>query len=89
MSEHAPMEEDLRCIEVAELVTAYLEDAIEDDQRARIDAHLAGCAGCRALMDQFRAVKRLAGRLTAADVTDVDPFVRDRLLSTLRAPRKR
>jgi len=88
VSQRSPTEDDLRCIEVVELATAYLDGAVDEVQRARIDAHLAGCAGCRAAMDQFQIVKRLTGRLTVADVTDLDPFIRDRLLRTLRTPRK-
>jgi predicted anti-sigma-YlaC factor YlaD len=89
VSDQTKTEDELRCIEVVELATAYLDGAIGEAQRRRIDAHLAGCAGCRAAMDQFKVVKRLAGRLTAADVADLDPLVRDRLLATLRLPRRR
>jgi predicted anti-sigma-YlaC factor YlaD len=89
VSDRPPTEDDLRCIEVVELATPYLDSALDEEERSRIDAHLAGCAGCRAAMDQFGTVKRLSGRLTPADVADLDPFVRDRLLSTLRAPRRK
>ena len=81
-------DEELRCIEFADLVTAYLEGTLDEAQRNRIDAHLAGCQGCRAAVEQYRTLKAVAGRLTAADVADLDPFIRDRLLSTLRIPRK-
>jgi anti-sigma factor RsiW len=37
--------EDLRCVEFVELITAYLEDALPDDMRTRIDAHLETCPG--------------------------------------------
>jgi hypothetical protein len=36
---------------------------VDDAERARIDHHLAGCLGCQAAVDQFRAVKRVTGRL--------------------------
>lgn len=88
MSQQSPTEDDLRCVEVVELATAYLDGAVEGLQRERVDAHLATCAGCQAAMDQFQTVKRLTGRLTVADVTDLDPFIRDRLLRTLRITRK-
>jgi anti-sigma factor RsiW len=89
VSERLPAVDELRCIEVVELATTYLDGALDDTQRSRVDAHLRGCAGCRAAMDQFRTVKRLAGRLTAADVADLDPYIRDRLLTTLRSPRRK
>ena len=81
--------EDLQCIEFVGLVTAYLDGEVNEGRRRRIDEHLKGCQGCQAALAQFRTVIRLAGRLTAADVADVDPLIRDRLTATLRAPRRR
>ena len=81
--------DDLRCIEFVSLVTAYLDGELDQQQRRRIDQHLEGCQGCQAALDQFQTVIGLAGRLTAADVADVDPLIRDRLTATLRAPRRR
>jgi anti-sigma factor RsiW len=81
--------DDLRCVEFVSLVTAYLDGEVDERQRTRIERHLEGCRGCRAALNQFQTVIRLAGRLTAADVADVDPLIRDRLTSTLRAPRRR
>lgn len=81
--------DDLRCIEFVGLVTAYLDGEVDEEQRSRIDRHLEGCGGCRAALNQFQTVIRLAGRLTAADVADVDPLIRDRLTATLRVPRRR
>jgi anti-sigma factor RsiW len=81
--------DDLRCIEFVSLVTAYLDGELDQQQRRRIDEHLQGCQGCQAALTQFQTVIGLAGRLTAADVADVDPLIRDRLTATLRAPRRR
>jgi predicted anti-sigma-YlaC factor YlaD len=81
--------EDLQCIEFVDLVTAYLDGEVDQGQRRRIDAHLQGCQGCRAALGQFRTVIRLAGRLTGEDVAEVDPLIRDRLMTTLQAPRRR
>jgi anti-sigma factor RsiW len=81
--------DDLRCIEFVSLVTAYLDGEVDEEQRRRIDKHLEGCRGCRAALNQFQTVIRLAGRLTAAGVADVDPLIRDRLTATLRVPRRR
>jgi anti-sigma factor RsiW len=90
MTTHSDSPPDqLRCIELVDMVTTYLDGEVSGDQRRRIDRHLDGCRGCRAALDQFRTVIRLTGRLTAADVADVDPLIRDRLTSTLRTPRRR
>ena len=89
MTNGSGAEADLRCREVAETLTAYLEGAVDEDQRRRIDSHLAACPGCTAAIDQFRTVIDLSGRLTAADVASVDPMLRDRLAATLRVPRRK
>ena len=80
---------ELKCIEFVEMVTDYLDRAVREDERQRIDEHLEGCQGCRATLDQFQTLIRLAGRLTAEDVASLDPLLRDRLLATLRIPRRR
>ena len=89
MTDRTQTEEELRCVEVAEALTAYLEGAVDDEDRRRIDSHLAGCPGCSAAVDQFRILARLSGRLTAADVASIDPLLRDRLFATLRATRRK
>jgi predicted anti-sigma-YlaC factor YlaD len=89
MSGSRSAEEDMRCIEFVELITDYLEGEVGEEQRSRMEHHLEGCAGCRAAVDQIKTVIRLTGRLTAADVASIDPLIRDRLLSTLRIPRRR
>ena len=88
MSDVPRTEDELACIDVADAVTAYLEGALDDDERRRIERHLSGCPGCRAAIDQFRSVVSLVGRLTPGDVASLDPLTRDRLASTLRAPRR-
>jgi anti-sigma factor RsiW len=58
----------LTCQQVVELVTDYLDEAMEPPRRARFKAHLAGCDGCRAYLEQFRTTLTLVGRLDVADV---------------------
>jgi predicted anti-sigma-YlaC factor YlaD len=81
--------EDLRCIDVVTVLSAYLDDELGREQRAGIDDHLAGCQGCRNALAQLRTVKRLTGRLTPEDVASIEPLIRDRLVATLRIPRRR
>jgi anti-sigma factor RsiW len=89
MSDRPPPDEHIRCVELVELLTDYLDDKLPDHVRRRVDDHLRDCAGCRAALAQWRTVVEVTGGLTTADVADVDPYVRDRLLSTLRLPRRR
>jgi anti-sigma factor RsiW len=84
-----PPDNDLPCIEVVQLITAYLDGALPPDVRTEVDRHLQGCAGCRTAIAQWRMVIALAGRLTEADVQTTDEFTRDRLLSLCRGLRRR
>ena len=81
--------EDLQCVEFVELITAYLDDALSEDLRARIDAHLDTCPGCPNAIEQLRTVVNLTGELTEFDVEDLDPLEREALLSTFRRLRRR
>jgi predicted anti-sigma-YlaC factor YlaD len=56
---------ELTCQELVELVTDYLEGALPPEDRARVDAHLDACAGCRAYMEQMDLTLRVV-RETAA-----------------------
>ena len=86
---HAQAGDDLRCVEFVELITDYLEDALSDDVRTRIEAHLDTCPGCSAALEQLRIVVNLTGELTESDVEDLDPLEREALLSTFRRLRRR
>jgi anti-sigma factor RsiW len=53
----------LSCRELVELVTDYLEGALDDQARARFEQHLAQCDGCTAYVEQMRQTVKLVGRL--------------------------
>ncbi|MBI4278178.1 MAG: zf-HC2 domain-containing protein [Armatimonadetes bacterium] len=72
---------ELTCQELVELVTEYLEGMLSPEERARFDAHLAICSGCRTYLEQFRQMIRTLGRLTEASVP---PQARDELLMVFR-----
>jgi anti-sigma factor RsiW len=57
------------CQQVVELVTNYLEDALSAADRKRFERHLAGCPHCTEYLAQMRETIRLAGRVTAEDLT--------------------
>jgi anti-sigma factor RsiW len=58
----------MTCREVVEIVSDYLEDALSAQDRARFEAHLAGCAGCTTYVEQMREIIRLTGMLTEEQV---------------------
>jgi len=60
---------DLVCAQAVELVTDYLEGTLSRAARRRFEAHLAGCPHCTEYLAQMRETIRLAGRVTAEDLT--------------------
>lgn len=78
--------DELACNELVELVTDYLEDALPQPERSRIERHLATCDGCTRYVEQIRETITAARRLTPDDVPA--PVV-DRLLAVFRASRSR
>jgi anti-sigma factor RsiW len=75
----------ISCREIVELVTAYLEDALTPDERARFDAHLELCGPCVEYVEQLRATARLAAVATAELELHPD---REALLSAFREFRR-
>ena len=53
----------LSCQELVELVTAYLEDALAPEDRARFEEHLGDCGPCRVYVEQMWETIRLVGRV--------------------------
>jgi anti-sigma factor RsiW len=53
----------LTCQEFVELVTAYLEETLSEEQRIAFEEHLALCPGCDTYLDQFRQTITLLGSL--------------------------
>lgn len=75
--------DEIVCIELVELVTDYLEDAVSEADRERIDRHLAECDGCTTFLEQIRQTIAAAGRLVP---NDVPPAVLETLLHVFRSP---
>jgi anti-sigma factor RsiW len=57
------LDRELACQQVVELVTAYLEDALDPADRERFEEHLVLCDGCGTYLEQMRTTIRLSGRL--------------------------
>jgi anti-sigma factor RsiW len=69
------------CQRAVELVTDYLEGALPDAERARLEKHLRGCAGCTAYVEQMRVAIAALGRLEPAPP---EPEVRAELIELYR-----
>ncbi len=72
---------EMDCNELVELVTAYLDDALDENTRARFDAHLMECDGCENYLEQFRVTVRTVGKVRDAEL---DPAFRNRLLDAFK-----
>lgn len=53
------LQRELACRQVVELVTAYLEDALDARDRERFEEHLVFCDGCSTYLEQMRTTIRV------------------------------
>jgi anti-sigma factor RsiW len=56
-------EPGLTCIEVVELVSDYLDGALDTETRRRVERHLTVCPPCRVYVEQVRETVRTLGHL--------------------------
>jgi anti-sigma factor RsiW len=75
---------DLACIDEVELITEYLEGALPDAERRRLEEHLELCHGCTEYLEQMRTV---AGSLGGLREAEVPPALRDAVIATFRRGR--
>ena len=81
-----PEDDELACVELVEVVTDYLEEAMPADERRRFEAHLADCPYCVTYVEQMRQV---GGSLNALADETIAPQTRDALLDAFRGWRER
>jgi hypothetical protein len=77
---NAPIEQ-LSCQELVELVTNYAENTLSADDRARFEAHLVICEGCRNYVEQLEVTVAAVGRLRPEDLS---PEAEQALLEAFR-----
>jgi anti-sigma factor RsiW len=71
----------LTCRELVDLITEYTEAALSEAERARFEAHLARCTGCRHHVGQVDATRGALRQLGRGDLTD---RVRTQLIALYR-----
>ena len=76
---------DIACIDLVELVTDYLEDALGREQRDRFEAHLRTCDGCRVYIEQMRETREHLGHVPPDPARDLPEAARQELLDAFRA----
>ncbi|MGW4057018.1 anti-sigma factor family protein [Amycolatopsis sp. NPDC004747] len=71
----------MTCEEFVELVTAFLDRALDPETEARFVEHLALCEGCETYLEQFRTTIAELGSLPAETLS---ADVRDTVLGAFR-----
>ena len=76
------------CERHADALAALVDDALDPRDRPPLDAHLAGCAGCRDLLADLREIRALAAALDPIEPpARVWHGVRGRIAAEEQAPR--
>lgn len=72
-----------RCVDMEIMGSAALDGALDDDEHARLDAHLARCADCRAELD---SLARTRAAVRSAPVRRAPPGLLDQPVPPPAAP---
>jgi anti-sigma factor RsiW len=73
--------EEVACRQLVELLTDFLEGALDESTRTRVEQHLVWCPGCTEYLRQFRATIGAARRLAEEDLPE---RVKENLLDAFR-----
>jgi anti-sigma factor RsiW len=72
---------DQRCIDLLELMTAYLERELPEQERTAFETHLVYCPGCFSYLAQLRTT---VSELHELPAEPVDAAEREALLAAFR-----
>ena len=56
----------MNCHEIRELLSAWLDEVLDDAERTAVDQHLAGCTDCRRELERLRSTVSLLARVEPA-----------------------
>ncbi len=60
----------LSCRDFVELVTDYLEDALNEDTRIRFEQHMQACPGCETYLQQMMETASRLGEIPVETLSD-------------------
>jgi anti-sigma factor RsiW len=78
--------DEMACRELVEVVTDYLEGTLPDEDRRRLEEHLAECPYCAAYIEQMRLTVEALGTIGEESIA---PGTRRDLLEAFRGWRDR
>jgi len=73
--------QDLTCREAVALMTAYLDEALDGSDHARLERHLGECPHCSEHLKQIRTTILVSGKVRTEDL---DPLAREDLMEVYR-----
>ena len=77
-----PPDRQMTCKELVELLSAYLDDALELGDRDRLERHLERCSGCRSHLRQFQL---MLDAMSAVPGPTIEPPYLDELIRVYKA----
>ena len=80
------MNTEFSCQEMIEVVTNYLDGALDTDEQQRFERHLSRCAGCNTYLDQIRETIRQTGMVPREE--SLPPALRDEIVAQFRHSRE-
>ena len=60
----------MTCRDQKDLMMAYLDNELDDEQRRRFEEHLAGCSECAEELKEFKHLKAITDEVTLAEPED-------------------
>jgi anti-sigma factor RsiW len=78
-------DDDVACVDEVEMITDYLEGALPEAERHRLEAHISHCEGCTEYLEQMRTV---AGSLGDLREDAIPPDMRAAVLGAFRSQSK-
>jgi hypothetical protein len=79
----------MKALHPTDLLAAYALDAVTEEERVAIQAHLLDCSSCRAEVERFRSVTEVLEMSVVPDVPP-SPALRDRIVqASARTPQLR
>jgi anti-sigma factor RsiW len=72
---------DLTCQELVELVTDYLDGALDEETADRFERHVARCPGCTTYLEQMRQTATVLGEIPVETLSEE---MQSTLLDTFR-----
>ena len=73
--------QDIACRELVEILTEFLDGALDEHSRTQVEQHLVLCSGCAEYLRQFRATIGVTRRLSEQDLPEQ---VKESLLDAFR-----